>query len=83
MTDHHAADGRPPEGERIAALETEVAGLKQDVADLAREVRVTRAAIDQAGGGMKVLIWIGGLLLGGGALHLINGLGLFHPPTGK
>ncbi len=46
MTDHHAADGRAPEGERIAALETEVAGLKQDVADLVREVRATRAAID-------------------------------------
>ena len=83
MTDRHVSDGRPPDGERIAALETEVAGLKQDVADLMHEVRTTRAAIDQAGGGMKVLMWIGGLILGGGALHFVNGLGLFHTPGGK
>ena len=48
-----------------------------------QEVRATRAAIDQAGGGMKVLMWIGGLILGGGALHFANGIGLFHTPGGK
>ena len=78
------ADSRRPDGERIAALETEMDTIKKDLASASDKLDQVLENLNRANGGVKVLTWLGGLLIGGGALSFLgNAFGVFHAAQGK
>lgn len=73
-----------PAGERLATLETKIEAVERRQSEILDKIDDMTSALAQANGGMKVLIWLGGLLGVGGIAHLLNSLGIFHlPPPGK
>jgi hypothetical protein len=52
-----------PDGERIAALETAFKGMRDDMADLKRDVRSLVEAFNMGKGAARLIAKIGGILL--------------------
>jgi hypothetical protein len=62
---------RPPDGERIASIEAELPLLRQDLMELTETLRHVQQRLDQATGGLRMLLWLGGFGGLGGLLHLV------------
>lgn len=65
--------GIAPDGERIAALEAEMENVRTYIAAILESQKKTEETIAKASGGLRVIVWLGGLCIGGGLLRLLSG----------